>query len=869
MPSADYREFQDDQYGDWGYKKQNTAWIGYDDYNSDALSSNSSEEEESGSEDYEHKKLTLAQACGLNTMNMFGTGPFITIPFVVGDIDPPGPHALFGYAMAAFACMNDSMIWSELGSMWPDSGGSYVYLRELFGRQKWGRLFAFLFVWQIMVSGPMECASGFIAVAQYLSYITQVNIPLVHSAIGAGCCGLTIWSLYREIDEVGLITLVLWSFTIGAIIFAVVAGYMNFNPEYIALPDNAFTDGTKFFLGLGVSARFAVYDFTGYYDVNFMGKEVQSPSKNIPIACITTCFVVAICFFLVDTAIIGSLEWRADRGGYTDAVMKKEASANYIMATFCETHIGGEFAIFFTIIVIITIFGSGFSFMMGLAQIPYTAAKDGYFYAFLAHEHETMKGLQDYSLLFVGSISLIFCFVDLEIVIEGMLTMQLLVQFMGQGFGLMWYRYMVPKEDQEEAPFKVPLFPVPNIIQLIVFGFIFCTTESVIFGGHVPLLEVSLGFIATGVAAYMMWARMRSFWPFNKEFDVEFEEGLEEQMVVQDNFDQEIAVLKKRLADKDGQIREWYRTHTSTDQGLQRKEAEVEETISKLGRSEFRIINLARRIEESEDKVSELQARLDEQERLHQNTLKENDELNTKVQAILQWWGNTDEPVFESGNIQVRECVADWTVADVGRWWKDSLPAAAQKYIYVVQQYELNGENLLNDVDEELLSSCKIVKVLQTKILKAIFELREFMRIIDESEKKEAKELAELEKRDLVNPKSQNKLAELLKRNSKKLDKIVVDDDDAQSVMSNTEKKDPTRVTSPVQSTPNAPNPFENSEAASKISPAMKNTDAAKITESVEQIDVGEVRGGVPPPSSPNVETDEVPFLERRGSLPI
>jgi len=185
-----------------------------------------------------------------------------------------------------------------------------------------------------------------------------------------------------------------------------------------------------------------------------------------------------------------------------------------------------------------------------------------------------------------------------------------------------------------------------------------------------------------------------------------------------------------------------------------------------------------------------------------------------------------------------------------------------------VQQYELNGENLLNDVDEELLSSCKIVKVLQTKILKAIFELREFMRIIDSSEKREAVELAELEKRDLVNPKSQNKLAELLKRNSRKLDKIVVDDD-AQSVLSNTEKKDPTRVTSPVQSTPNAPNPFENAKAAPKISPEMKNTDAAKITESVEQIDVGEVRGGVPPPSSPNLETEELPFLERRGSLPI
>jgi len=769
-----YRDIGDDD--DWGAKnKQNTAWIGYDDYNSDALSSSSSEEDSEGSDSYEHKKLSLAQACGLNTMNMFGTGPFITIPFVVGDMQPPGPHALFGYGMAAFACMNDSMVWSELGSMWPDSGGSYVYLRELFGRTTYGRLFAFLFVWQIMVSGPMECASGFIAVAQYLAFITQVDMPMVHAAIGASCCALTVWALYREIDEVGLITLILWAFTIGAIIFAVVAGYLNFNPEYIAIPPVAWEDGTKFFLGMGISARFAVYDFTGYYDVNFMGKEVKNPAKNIPIACITTCFVVAICFFLVDTAIIGSLEWRADRGGYTGAVLNGDASANYIMATFCETHIGYEFAVFFTFIVIITIFGSGFSFMMGLAQIPYTAAKDGYFYAFLAHEHPTMKGLQDYSLLFVGVVSLVFCFVDLEIVIEGMLTMQLLVQFMLQSFGLIWYRYTVPKEDQEVAPFSVPCFPLPNIIQLIIFGFIFCTTESIIFGGHVPLLEVAIAFLVAGVCAYMMWARLRNFWPFNKDFDIEFEEGLEEQMVVQDNFDQEIAVLKKRLADKDTEIRDWYRNHSSTDEGLRRKEAEVTEAISKLGRSEFRIINLARRIEESEDKVTELGARLSEQDRLYRNTLKDNEVLNTKVQAILQWWGNTDEPVFESQNIAVRSCVREWTKQEVANWWKEKLPVAAQKHLPIVEQYDLNGENLLNDVDEELLQACGVVKVLQTKIMKGIFELREFMRICDKGEQQEAEELVELEKRDLVNEESKTNLTNLLKQLGKKKELHVRD----------------------------------------------------------------------------------------------
>eukprot|EP01083_Nonionella_stella_P218572 783698_1 len=59
----------------------------------------------------ETKKFTLLQATALNTLNMFGTGPFITIPFVIAAANPPGPHALIGYGIACFVCFLDSLIW--------------------------------------------------------------------------------------------------------------------------------------------------------------------------------------------------------------------------------------------------------------------------------------------------------------------------------------------------------------------------------------------------------------------------------------------------------------------------------------------------------------------------------------------------------------------------------------------------------------------------------------------------------------------------------------------------------------------------------------------------------------------------------------
>eukprot|EP01083_Nonionella_stella_P165831 552741_1 len=67
----------------------------------------------------ESEKWTTIPACALNTLNMFGTGPFITIPFLFAATSPPGPQAMIGYALAALCCICDSFIWGELGAMYP------------------------------------------------------------------------------------------------------------------------------------------------------------------------------------------------------------------------------------------------------------------------------------------------------------------------------------------------------------------------------------------------------------------------------------------------------------------------------------------------------------------------------------------------------------------------------------------------------------------------------------------------------------------------------------------------------------------------------------------------------------------------------
>src|SRR5689334_4390772 len=107
----------------------------------------------------------LLQAVALNVTLIVGAGVFVTTPPMLGLL--PGAYALLGWLAAGALILVDGLVWSELGAALPGSGGSYLYLLECYGRHRWGRLMAFLFIWQFLISGPLEVSSGLIAMAGF------------------------------------------------------------------------------------------------------------------------------------------------------------------------------------------------------------------------------------------------------------------------------------------------------------------------------------------------------------------------------------------------------------------------------------------------------------------------------------------------------------------------------------------------------------------------------------------------------------------------------------------------------------------------------------------------------------------------------
>src|ERR1700721_2367630 len=100
------------------------------------------------------KKFGVLNPISINMSNMVGTGPFITVPAILATMG--GPQALVCWLLGAVIAIADGLVFAELGTIFPSSGGSYTYLRECFGREGLGRLMAWLFVWQFFFSPTLE-----------------------------------------------------------------------------------------------------------------------------------------------------------------------------------------------------------------------------------------------------------------------------------------------------------------------------------------------------------------------------------------------------------------------------------------------------------------------------------------------------------------------------------------------------------------------------------------------------------------------------------------------------------------------------------------------------------------------------------------
>jgi amino acid transporter len=450
-----------------------------------------------------HRQLVrhfgLLPATALNMTNMLGAGPFITIPLLMSAMG--GPQALLGWVVALVIVICDGMIWSELGAAMPGSGGSFHYLREAFGPARFGRLMGFLFVWQFVLSGPLEIASGYIGFANYAGYVwkglTRADAITLITVVGL----INIALLYRRIQSIAVITVSLWVGTLVTVLAVIITGGMHFNPRVaFDFPPGAFNFSLGFFLGLGAATRIGIYDYLGYYDVCYIGDEVRDPGRVIPRSIVISTAAVAVIYVAINLSIIGTIPWR----DFVPASAHPES--NFIVSTLMERIYGTGVATIFTLLVLWTAFGSTFALLLGYSRIPFAAAESGYFFRAFGRLHPK-RHFPYVSLLVIGALSIVAGFFSLGTVIDALIVTRILVQFMGQVVGVMLLRRRAPDMPR---PYRIWLYPIPALVALLGWIFVFATTQ-------LQVILFGVGVLTLGCLAFLLWSRSTKRWPFGAE----------------------------------------------------------------------------------------------------------------------------------------------------------------------------------------------------------------------------------------------------------------------------------------------------------------------------------------------------------------
>lgn len=423
--------------------------------------------------------LSLTQATAVNMIDMVGIGPFVTIPLIVSAFQ--GPLSILAWLLGALLAYMDGMVWAEMGAKWPQAGGSYVFLQKLFG--KGGQLMAFLFIWQTIIQAPLVAASGAIGFSQYLTFLVPLD-AIQQKMVSGGLVILLVFLLYRNIRSIGKLSIILSVITIGTILWLVVSGFTRFNAaqafDWTVSGNSSISP--LFFTVLAQASLKSVYSYLGYYNVCHLGAEIKDPERNIPRSIFISITGIAILYLSMQTVLLGVLPWQ------------QIANSDFIVSTYFEhiyNHTAGQVA---TVLVLCIAIASLFSVLLGYSRVPYAAAQNGDFFAVFGKVHSKHK-FPHVSLLAIGGLAFIFSLLfKMKDVITAIITMRILIQFVSQAVGVIaWHIY----KPAEHRPFKMPLFPIPAIISIIIWLFILVLSD-------VKFIAFALGIIITGIILYFI-----------------------------------------------------------------------------------------------------------------------------------------------------------------------------------------------------------------------------------------------------------------------------------------------------------------------------------------------------------------------------
>ncbi len=446
--------------------------------------------------------LSLMDAVLLLVGGIIGSSIFLTSTDIAGPLPHPFWFLLvwvFGGLVSICACF----AFAEFASMFPDSGGQYVFLRKAFGD-----LIAFLYGWMMFtVSNGGTIAALSVAAAVYLGRIVPAVSPeyVIFSGLGivftrAHLFAIVAIAFVTWINAVGLRqgamlqNIATWGKVAAMAVFVVLGlaigkgNWGHFAPAQWGTSGLMMGMGPGQFLsalGVGLIAVFWAYD--GWVYITWVAGEVKNPRRNVPLAMLLGVLFVGVVYITMNVVYIYALPGTEIQR--VETVAHAAASAMFSPSA----------AIWLSALVALSCFGAAASCILSSGRIYYAMARDGVFFRRMAKIHPKWntpafaligQGIWACILTLSGRYDQLYTYVMFMMVLFYVLTVVGL-------FILRWKQPNLPR------PYRCTGYPwLPAIYILIASAW---TINTIVTHPKESLAGVVI--VAIGVPHYLYWKR--------------------------------------------------------------------------------------------------------------------------------------------------------------------------------------------------------------------------------------------------------------------------------------------------------------------------------------------------------------------------
>ncbi len=428
--------------------------------------------------------------------SVLGTAVFITTADVARIL--PHPGLIVGlWAIGGALTLAGALTYAELGGMFPEAGGIYVYLKEAYG-PLWGFLFGWASFLIIMSGGLAALAAGFGEyLGSFLPFFSTAHVLLAlpilgwtWSVNGGQLAGALAIALLTVINYLGLregagvqnaVTVVKIASIVGLALFGLLVPAPVSTHLLAPLPAAATASA------FGVAMIAVLWGYDGWYGATFLAGEMRRPARDLPLGLLTGTLAVTVLYVLMNFVYVRALP--VDVMGAAPRI--GEAAAAILF--------GPAGARLVSLAVVFSTFGCLSSTILYCTRIYLAMAQDGVFFRSLARIHPRYRtptmsilaqGVWAIALTFSGTYEQLYTYVIFAVFLFHAAT----------GAGIFVLR---KKRPEHPRPYRVWGYPVVPVV-FILTSMAFVANTLV----ERPIESLwGLGLLALGLPAYFSWRR--------------------------------------------------------------------------------------------------------------------------------------------------------------------------------------------------------------------------------------------------------------------------------------------------------------------------------------------------------------------------